>query len=305
MRGIGVILVLCASALHAQDDVVKAVQLDAFTVSAQALGFKVEDFVKQVMEDTTFQQAFVNLKCHPHRVESALRVHHRKERKTAGLYRRGMLLREGGKVWLALDSLAESGPLRNQDGSFRYLTAEMYDDVFFPKGRVPATCNIVQRQQEIVRTSKFDKYKSELKKFMFNPGQEIASVPMIGDKLALFDPKMVPYYDYFIRAGERNGHLCWVFSADARPEARDGRTVIKRMETWFDRETMQVIAREYRIAHASLILDFDIRIKVDNQVLEGQLLPAQVDYEGVWDIPFKPTEQVRFFLTLSDWQVAQ
>ena len=45
-----------------------------------------------------------------------------------------------------------------------------------------------QREQEIDRSSRFDKYKSELKKFMFNPGQEIASVPLIGDKLALFEP---------------------------------------------------------------------------------------------------------------------
>jgi hypothetical protein len=241
-------------------------------------------------------------------VKSLFRVRNKDERETASLYRRGRLVREGPVARIELDSVSEQGRLRERDGGLRYLTAEMYDDVFFPKGSWTASNRIAQRQQEIDRSSRFDKYKSELKKFMFNPGQEIASVPMIGDKLALFDQEMMPFYDYRIDQGFRSGHSCWVFSAvskdtvDGDPADEDD-TVIKRMFTWFDQSGMQVVAREYRIAHASLILDFDISITVDNTLVNGELVPVKVTYDGVWDIPFKKREIVRFFLDYSDWQV--
>ena len=297
---------LCAQA--EVDTIMNVIQLGDLVVRAQGGGFDVEGFVTQVMEDTTFQHAFLNTRYHAHRVESTFRVRNKDERETASLYRRGRLLREGPSARIALDSTAERGKLRNGKGELRYLTPEMYDDVFFPKGSWTASNTIRSREQEIVRTSRFEKYRSELKKFMFNPGQEIASVPMIGDKLALFDPGMVPLYDYRIDQGFRGGRACWVFSAvakdtvDGRPSDEDD-TVIKRMFTWFDQGDMQVIAREYRIAHASLVLDFDIRITVDNTVVNGDLVPLKVLYDGVWDIPFRKREIVRFVLAYSDWQV--
>jgi hypothetical protein len=138
---------------------------------------------------------------------------------------------------------------------------------------------------------------------MFDPGTEIASVPFIGDKLALFSPEMAPLYNFRIWSDERSGRDCWVFSAEARPEYRDGRTVIKTMDTWFDKTGGEVIARQYRIVNSSLFLDFDITIRVQNKVLDGALLPVRVDYDGDWDIPFKSREIVRFYLEYSDWRV--
>ncbi len=304
-------LLLVPSRSHAQaevDTIMNVIQLGDLVVRAQGGGFDVEGFVDQVMEDTTFQHAFLNTRFHAHRVESTFRVRNKDERETATLYRRGSLVREGAMARIELDSTAERGKLRNGKGELRYLTAEMYDDVFFPKGSWTASNSIRGREQVIVRTSRFEKYRSELKKFMFNPGQEIASVPMIGDKLALFDPAMVPHYDYRIDQGFRGGRACWVFSAVAKDSvngraADEDDTVIKRMFTWFDQGDMRVIAREYRIAHASLLLDFDIRITVDNMVVNGDLVPVKVLYDGVWDIPFKKREIVRFVLDYSDWQV--
>jgi hypothetical protein len=164
---------------------------------------------------------------------------------------------------------------------------------------------VAARKLEVVRGDRFEKYKSELKKFMFDPGSEIGSVPLIGHKLALFEPDMARFYDFAIRGEDRNGHACWVFSAQAKPEFRDGRTVIKAMETWFDQTTGDVIARQYRIANSSMVLDFDITIKVENRVLDGALLPVSVHYDGDWDIPFKKRELVSFQLFYSDWQVVE
>lgn len=295
--------------LSAQEEVIKRIQLAEFVVHRQAEGFDLQGFMTQVMNDTTFYHAFLNTRYHPHHVWSALVVRNKKEVESATLYRRGRLVRDGRYAELALDSVAESGRLRERNGDMRYLTAEMYDDVFFPKGRYVASNRIADRTLELNRSSRFEKYKSELKKFMFNPGQEIASVPMIGDKLDIFDPEIAPSYDYLLDSDYRDGRSCWVFTALAKDTvngkpADENDTVIKRMVTWFDDENMNVLAREYRIAHRSLFLDFDITIRVENELLNGELVPVQVRYDGDWDIPFKSREIVRFSLAYANWVIA-
>jgi len=312
MRGIARYLVFVIGSVHScsavvaqEDRITKTVQLDEVVINAQAAGFSVEAFVEQVMEDTSFHKAFLNTRYHPHHLRSVLRVRAKDERETATLFRTGDLQRDGDRVQLVLDTVHETGKLRDGKGNFRYLTAEMYDDVFFPKGTLKADNTVASRKLELERGSKIDKYKSELKKFMFDPGTEIASVPFVGGKLALFSPEMAPLYDFRIWSDRRNGHECWVFSADAKPEYRDGRTVIKTMDTWFDHVTSEVIARRYRIAHSSVILDFDIKIRVENQTIGGALVPRTVDYDGDWDIPFKKRELVRFVLEYSGWRVVE
>ena len=298
-----------SSATFAQSDsLLKRVQLPEFVVSAEGDDFDLASFMRQVMNDTSFYHAFLNTRFCPHQVRSALNVRNKHERESASLFRRGRLVRAGRNAELVLDSVSESGRLRERDGEIRYLTAEMYDDVFFPKGPYPASNRIADRNLELDRSSRFEKYKSELKKFMFNPGQEIASVPFIGDKLDIFTEDMALFYDYVLDTDYRDGHHCWVFTAVAR-DSVDGKladaddTVIKRMVTWFDMESMNVLARDYRIVHASLFLDFDISIRVENTVVSGELVPMRVRYDGDWDIPFKKRELVRFWLEYAEWKV--
>jgi hypothetical protein len=298
-----------ASAQPDTDTIVNIYQLGEVVVHGRAKGLQLEGFFQQVMDDTTFYHAFLNTKYHEHVVKSALRVRDKKSRETANLYRQGRLVRTGPMAELVLDSAQETGKLRERNGDIRFLTAEMYDDVFFPKGQWRATNRIASREQEISRENRFDKYKSELKKFMFNPGQEIASVPFIGDRLDIFDPTMTPLYDFSVGSDFRDGKPCWLFTALAKDsmdgdEADEDDTVIKRMLTWFDQSTMNVMAREYRIRHASMLLDFDISIRVANAVMDGDLVPMDVHYEGDWDIPFKKRELVSFDLRYSDWKAS-
>lgn len=296
---------LATRAVAQRDTLLKHIQLDEVVISAQATGFSVEAFMRQVREDTTFHKAFLNTRYHPHTMRSALVVVNKGERELATLYRESRLHREGPMARQSIDLERETGRMRTRKGEYRYLTAEMYDDVFFPLGTFKADNSVAARKLEIQRGSRFDKYKSELKKFMFDPGSEIASVPLIGYKLALFEPHMAPLYDFRIWSDTRHGEACWVFSADAKPEHRDGRTVIKTMDTWFHQESGEVIARQYRIANSSLILDFDITIQVENMRKDGALLPVRVDYDGDWNIPLKKRELVKFFLVFSDWQVVE
>lgn len=286
------------------DTLLGHITLDEVVISAQADGFDVAAFVDRVRTDTTFHKAFLNTRYFPYAVKSEAVVRRKDERESAAIFRRARLLSDGAMATQRIDSLSERGRLRDRKGRFRYLTIEMYDDVFFPKGEFPANNTVAGRKLELERASRFDKYKSELKKFMFDPGTEIASVPFIGRKLALFSPDMAPLYDFRIWADERGGRACWVFSAAAKPEHRDGKTVIKTMDTWFDQETNDVLARAYRIAHQSVFLDFDITISVRNIRIGDGLVPVRVSYDGDWDIPFEQRELVRFWLEYSDWRIA-
>jgi len=287
------------------DTLLKHITLDEVVISAQAEGFDVDAFVQRVRTDSTFHKAFLNTRFHPHTVRSEARVRRKDERETATLQRRARLVRDEGMATLLIDSTAETGRLRDRKGRYRYLTIEMYDDVFFPKGTFTADNTVAGRTLDVERGSRVEKYKGELKKFMFDPGTEIASVPFIGHKLALFSPEMAPLYDFRIWADERGGRACWVFSAAAKPEHRDGKTVIKTMDTWFDQETNDVLARTYRIAHKAVFLDFDITISVRNVRIGDALVPVRVSYDGDWDIPFEQRELVRFWLEYADWRTAQ
>jgi len=298
--------VITLSALAQSDSIMNAVELDPVVVTAETEGFNVKEFVKQVMEDTTFYKAFLNMKTYPHTVRSGLNVRNKKEKETAALNREGeLIVRDSTRVELVLNVDEARGKLKNRKGEFRYLTAEMYDEVFWPKGTYVADNTIKSRQQQLVKGSKLDEYKSELKKFMFNPGQEIGSVPFIGNKMALFDDHMIPFYNYRIWSDKRSGRVCWVFSADAKPERKANKTVIKSMDTWFDKNTWQVRARHYHLEHSTVILDFDINIKVENVSIKGQTVPTSINYDGAFDLPFKKPEIVRFWLVLADWAIPE
>lgn len=299
-------LPFAAGPLMAQPDtLLRHIQLDEVVITAQASGFNVDAFVKQVREDSTFHKAFLNTRFYPHKLHSELVVRNKGERETGSLHREARLMREGRYARQLILAERVGGRLYDRKGGFRYLTAEMYDDVFFPKGAFMANNSVADRKLEVDRSSRFEKYKSELKKFMFDPGSEIASVPFIGHKLALFEPHMAPLYDFRIWSDMRHGHDCWVFSVEAKPEHRNGQTVIKTMDTWFAKEGGEVIARQYRIVNSSLVLDFDISIKVRNQLVGHALVPMRVDYDGDWDIPFKKRELVRFWLDYSEWEVGE
>ncbi|MEZ4756806.1 MAG: hypothetical protein R2817_08270 [Flavobacteriales bacterium] len=285
------------------DTLIGHITLDEVVIRARSEGFDVPTFVQQVRTDTSFHKAFLNTRYHPHNVVSRLAVRGKEERELARSHVRGRLVRSGERATLVLDSVAESGRLRDRRGDHRYLTAEMYEEVFFPKGSFKADNTVAGRRLELERGGRVERYKSELKKFMFDPGSEIASVPFIGDKLALYDASMAAYYAHRIWSDDRKGRSCWVFSSNALPDSDPDDTVIKEMDTWFDKESGLVMARNYRIAHRSLFLDFDIRIAVENQVMEGQPVPVSVVYEGDWDIPFAKREIVRFDLHYSDWKI--
>jgi len=290
------VLLLCSLGLSAQEeDIAKMVTMDEFVVRAAIEDFDVEDFVSQVIKDTTFYQAFLNLKYFPHDIKGAMTVYDKDESEFATLQRKArQFLSTDEQKWVEITFEKTNGRIKKRNGKWRYLTAEVYDDVFFPLEKRKVSNEMVQREQELEANSKIEKHKAQLKKMLFNPGQPIDNVPFIGDKLAIFSKEMVQYYDYSIFLYEYQDTIpCIAFSSFAK-EGEEDEVVIRDMTTYFHRDTHEVVAREYRLAHKTILFDFDINIKVENMLIDGWLMPVLVSYDGGWDVPFKKPEIISF-----------
>ncbi|MFT6996579.1 MAG: hypothetical protein ACJAQ4_000320 [Cryomorphaceae bacterium] len=296
------LLVFLTLSLNAQEtEIAKMVTMDEFVVKAAIEDFNAEDFIKQVIDDTTFYQAFLNLKYFPHEIKGAMVVYDKDETEFATLQRRAKQHLSDDEVkWVEITYEKTNGRIKKKNGKWRYLTAEVYDDVFFPTEKRSVSNEMVQREQELEADTKMEKHKAQLKKMLFNPGQPIDNVPFIGDKLAIFSPEMVSFYDYSIFIYEYDTIPCIAFSSYVK-EGDEDEVVIRDMTSYFHRDTREVIAREYRLAHKTILFDFDISIKVENMLLDGWLIPTSVSYDGAWDVPFKKSEIISFKMECTDY----
>lgn len=291
---------LSAHHLSAQD-VVKVVNLDEFTVNAADDSFDVADFVDRVRKDTTFYKAFLNLKYFPHNVDGAVAVFKKDESERGTMKRRARQHLDVDEMMSTEITFEETnGNIRKRNGEWKYLTAEMYDEVFFPEGPVKVSNRIKSTEQELVSGSRIDKHKAQLKRMMFNPGAEIENVPFIGDKLAIFDDHMVPYYDYSIFNATVNGIDCIAFSCFAK-EGMEDETVIHDLTSYFHPDTYEVLRRDYRLAYSTILFNFDITIKVENEQKDGHLLPNSISYDGDWNALFRKPEIISFRLKCTDY----
>lgn len=282
-------------------EVVKVINLDEFTVSAANEGFDVADFVDRVRKDTTFYKAFLNLRYFPHQIEGAVAVFKKDESERGTMKRRAMRhLDEGEMMRTEITFEETNGNIRKRNGEWKYLTAEMYDEVFFPEGPVKVSNRIKSTEQELVSGSRIDKHKAQLKRMMFNPGAEIENVPFIGDKLAIFDDHMVPYYDYSIFNASVNGIDCIAFSCFAK-EGMEDQTVIHDLTSYFDPDTYEVLRRDYRLAYSTILFNFDITMKVENERVNGHLVPKNISYDGDWNALFRKPEIISFRLQCTDY----
>jgi hypothetical protein len=288
--------------VHGQNDVASVVSLDEFVVSARIDGFDVQEFIDQVRNDTTFYKAFLNLKYFPHELKGAMVVYNKNESEKGTMKRKAKQhLSPDEMMHVEITYDQTNGNVKNRKGEWKYLTAEMYDDIFFPSKPAKVSNLIQSTDQELVSGSKLEKHKAQLKRMMFNPGAEIENVPFIGDKMAIFESHMVPYYDYGIFLAMRDSVECIAFSCLVKP-GMEGKVVIQDLTSYFDIETKEVMAREYRLAHNTLIFDFDIRMKIDNIQQGGWLLPEKVWYSGYWNAAFMKREIITFELQCTDYK---
>ncbi|MEM9991462.1 MAG: hypothetical protein AAF738_06825 [Bacteroidota bacterium] len=271
--------------------------LDSFVVTAQRADFNTDDFIALVQEDDSFYEAFLNLRYLNYSSSNIISIKDKN-----GIAAAGYIAQT--KQQMTGDSCREVHILEEQiEGNYyqrkrkpRYYTARMYERLFF------TTEGQVCEDDESTSKGLIETRVDALKRLIFQPGKRV-QVPFIADKTAIFSKKMQVYYDYAITSKLYDDTIdCYVFSVQAKPDFKEGKTVIKQLATYFDKSTFQVVARQYHLKYAGTAFDFDVRMNIELGKLGIRYIPTYLDYEGFWKIPTQKAERVQFETTFYDFQ---
>src|SRR5204863_8488967 len=182
--------------------------------------------------------------------------------------------------------------------NFNYYTAQMYASLFFTKDSVCGEDNIVAgREFSTAGKSGMEKNKEQLKMLFFNPGKRISGLPFISNKTAIYDEEMADKYDMRIDLALYNKTSCYVFTQTVKSGNRDA-VVVDEMTTWFNDQTMEVVARNYSLSYDAGVYDFKVQMEVVMTKFGEYLVPALIRYIGNWKAIFKDRERGVFTATL-------
>ncbi|MEL6864796.1 MAG: hypothetical protein AAFP19_10265 [Bacteroidota bacterium] len=267
------------------------IYLDSLTVTASRQGFNVDDFILMVQSDRSFYQAFHNLRKHSYQSDNEIIMYDKKGRQKA--YYQNKVQQESDGDCRTMDFIEEhsAGNFFKRKRKLRYYTAKMHDRIFQTHGRICESNRVTASHP-----SGIEKHIRELKKLIFAPGQAV-DVPIIGDRMAIFEPKMSRYYEYTIRSGKYNKTECYIFTARVKPEYRERKehkTVVKYLETYFDKNQFQVVARDYRVKYEGALFSFDVHMQIELDLWDSSYLPKRIKYDGYWDVPAKKPETAEF-----------
>jgi hypothetical protein len=276
--------------------------LDSFVVTAKRQGFNVEEFIDLVQEDESFYKAFKNLRQISYTAENSMQFYDKKNRNKAEYASQTRQFYQEPCRTMDVISSQNSGNFYKKNGKYRYYTAKMFDQVFYTHGEI---CESNTSLSSPTPPKGIQKHVSELKKLIFQPGEEV-DVPIIGKKTALFTEDMVKYYDYSITSTKyKNQFPAYVFAAKVKPmysDKKEGKTVIKYLETYFEKETFQVLGRKYQLLYKGALFDFDVNMEIELKKLGNVYLPEYIKYEGEWNIPTKKIEKGWFEIKFSDFK---
>jgi len=298
-------LVLCVGRALAQDSSVsvgsKIVTLKEVVVHSQ---LNVAGFIERVKNDTTFYKAFKNLKVLGYTSLNDIRMMDKKGAEIATLQSKTrQTVKDGCRSMETLNEQAD-GDMYDENHHFNYYTAELYASLFFSNGSICGDNNIVKGDElSLNGKSGLAKHKEQLKMLFFNPGKKIPGIPFIGNKIALFDDEVAKRYDFIIDMTEYEGQLCYVFTIRARSDLSRGERndiVINEMVTWFNSNTMEIVARNYDLSYDARVYDFNVRMEVQMDKVGEYLVPKVLRYNGEWHALFKKRERGVFTATIFD-----
>lgn len=266
--------------------------------------FDYNSLLNQIKEDTTFYKAFRNLKVLNYSAYNNIQMLDKKNKLKASMSSKTKQVRNNGCRSMQVLEEKVTGDFYNDKKEYNYQTAEMYASLFFAKGTVCGENNIVAGKNFSTSNKKgIEKHKEQLKMLFFNPGRKIPGIPFIGNKIDLYDDNAKLKYDYKIDIVEFNGKLAYLFEIKPKENLSEDDAsdiVIDEMTTWFDKQTMEVLARNYTLSYKAGVYDFDVRMEVTMQKVKGLLVPQVLRYRGNWDVIFKKRENAIFTATIFD-----
>ncbi len=271
--------------------------------------FDYKAILEKIKRDTSFYKAFKTLRTIGYSSFNHIEMYDKNKKMVASLDSRTRQNKIG--ACRTMDVLEEKtfGNLRNSSGEYNYLTPSLYASLFFTKGQICGETNIVKGKKRTIQGSGIDKAKEQLKMLFFNPGEKIPGIPMIGNKLDLYDDNAHELYTYRLDYVDYHGKLAYVFEIKPKEDlgffAKD-RVVVDQMITWFNPNTLEVLGRNYSLSYKAGVYDFNVQMEVEmTYTKNGLLVPKILRYKGDWDVVFKKRERGLFTATLFDFKVGE
>jgi len=268
--------------------------------------FEYKDILERIKRDTSFYKAFKTLRTIGYSSFNHIEMYDKNQKMQASLDSRTRQNRIGD--CRTMDVLEEKtfGNIRDGNGEFNYLTPSLYASLFFTKGTICGETNIVKGKKRTIQGSGIEKAKEQLKMLFFNPGEKIPGIPLIGNKLDLYDDNAHELYSYKLDYVDYHGKLAYVF--EIKPKADLGffakdRVVVDQMTTWFNPSNLEVLGRNYALSYKAGVYDFNVQMEVEmTYTPNGLLVPKILRYKGDWDVIFKKRERGLFTATLFDFK---
>jgi len=309
----------------AQDQLLKIIMLDEVEIFQDKDSFSVEDFIFYVKNDTTFYKGFKHLRYYPHFYKSELKIFDKKKNMIANLDRSGTHFVKNNRAWVEDEFTSFSGKVytnkimrmmrKNTDtsssvyaqinkfkGKYKYYTPEAFDKVFFPYDGLSVSIDIGSDN------ASEDKDVRDAKTIGFSIGTSDTeqSKGGVSKKLAIFDESMQKYYNYRIGLTNYKGTDCYTFSCivkESLSEKELGKTLIRKIISYFDKDNFNVLYREYVFSYRHLLIDLDMQVIVYFGYENGITVPKNIYYKGFWNVPFYKAERAEFNLELTDYQI--
>jgi hypothetical protein len=295
---------LCAQSDSLDNErLAKMVTLTPVTVRTD---INVAKFIERVKTDTTFYKAFRSLHLVGFTSLNDIRMRDKKSNLTASLQSKTIQHRKDNCRDMEVVNEKTTGNFYNSNKNYNYYTAELYAGLFFTNGKICNETNTVKGIELNPKSQKgIEKHKQQLKMLFFNPGKKISGIPLMGDKIDIFDPGRAELYEFLIDYDDYEGQACYVFSIKAKqdlPSGKKDKIVIDSMITWFNAKTMEVLARKYDMSYNAGVYDFNVHMEVEMTHFGKYLLPKTLRYVGTWDVAFKKRERGVFTATLFDFK---
>ena len=265
-----------------------------------------ESLLRRIQNDTTFYKAFRNLHIVEFTSLNNIRMFDKKGNVQASYYSKTRQHRENG--CRSTESLEQktTGDFLDSKGNYNYATGEMYASIFLTKGKVCGEDNIVAGHTFSTQgKSGTEKHKEQLKMLFFNPGRKIPGIPLIGNKLDLYDEHAHRVYNYALDYDTYRGNYTYIFSIKPKDDLglfQRGDIVVDEMTTWFDARTMEVVARNYTLSYKAGIYDFNVTMQVEMTRIGDLLVPETMRYKGNFSVVTKKRERGEFTATLFDFK---
>ena len=304
MKRLILFLLLIAGAARAQEykrfnpDTVLTVQLDS-AVSIVGERINVQMFINKVTSDTSFYEAFRNMKRYSFTAENRVFTFDKKNRTEGKIYRK-IFHNNSGKYKQEVLAKQDSGKLFKKNGKYELYTVEMFDYIFMNA----YNSDFVKTQPSAGDEKKKgnESYKDKLKTLLFTPGKPVKGVPIIGDKTQIFSANMRQYYDYtFFNGTYLDSIPIYTFRVKVKDDL-SGWTkrglMIKELNTVFDKRNMQILGRSVDMNYGNLAFDFDVKMNIEMGYFDNgeSILPTKISYQGNWDIPLKKEERASFLI---------